>query len=259
MKKPVFDSERLVGETLKILSSNKISDLSSIKLTRDKNNIWSQISNKYFKNESYVNSLRIYSWWKRDTGKFATIIQNKILENKKKSNFLELNEQKFIIKLSSNDINELKSFVAFNIRIKFKKEFDDFLSEKLQRFKVNCWLNCKHNWFRSKITQKKSSPFWRGVFKCQDLNCKNVFDAIIHKEPLIENKLVYEDNGETYSNEIYVTLKGNSVHEKLIKKIRCSGEKRELEALKVMAFGVSNVKSKNVLNNLIETNHKGTA
>ena len=95
-----------------------------------------------------------------------------------------------VLKLDFQDMNLVKSFIGdYKIvksklckRKKFKKEFDNFLSLKLQNLGLNCWLTCKSNWFKKENSRKFSKAFWNGSFFCIDNECQNNFKARIMQE-----------------------------------------------------------------------------
>ena len=162
--------------------------------------------------------------------------------------------KKYSIALTLEEWSHLQSFIVsyyLDGRKKFKTEFDDFLSTKLQDQGVFCHLRCVYNWFKCDRSQKRRSSFWRGVYKCVQLDCKNVYLANINDQiPINFENLRIKDVLNVPSIRIDIDCEVLTVHEyKISKKIRCFGLKRKKEALQILAKGVLNVQSENIINN----------
>ena len=115
---------------------------------------------------------------------------------------------------------------------------------------INCWLKCTYNWFRIFNSQKKDSPYWRGLYKCVDSNCPNKFEAIINK-PFDLDQI---------NNELIVFIKYFKKFEhseKVLKKIECRGELRANQAIQLKISSAAIVHSENTIHNQRTKNQNG--
>ena len=242
-----FNLEKLIQITKDILVKNKIFSLEKIKLSRKPENIWKQIALNYFENDSHTNAFCIYQWFQRNYQNFATFIEDitnsaENVDQKTKHEFIEL-------KIDQSEILKLKSYIGNYNRSKFKKDFDVFLSKKLQILGIKCWLKCKYNWF-SKSTCTKN-PYWKGVFECIDPNCPNVFKASINKI-FDQNDSIFLLNERNKTLSIRIQYTQNNIHKKfLTKNIKCSGKSREEQNTEILAYGLTNCQTNNVIFNTL--------
>jgi hypothetical protein len=190
--------------------------------------------------------MNIFSWWHRNTCDFQTKVLQKLNESYR-MDWMDLNQNyenqnhdsqkeiEILINLTLVEWIHLQKFIGVFKRKKFKTGFDDFLSQKLQKKNVKCWLRSKFNWFKTDKSQKSNSPLWKGSFKCIDKNCENTFDSIL---------IMYDNDNDI--NRFYCTIKVKcklvSIHkENIIKKQRMTGTEREKEAIKLKAHVVTNI------------------
>ena len=182
-----FNLNDLVQSTMKVLIKNYLKDLNNSKPLRnlkDRKNIFNQICIDIFGNNfEYKDCLRLHKWWLKNTNNFRNLIYEHTakMNCSKKSIVLDLDVQD--LKLLKNLIGDYKIMKTKScIRRKFKKEFDNFISLKLQNLGLKCWLKCKSNWFKKNNSRKISAAFWKGTFVCIDNECKNLFKATIMQE-----------------------------------------------------------------------------
>lgn len=240
----MVEVEKLVNITVEIILKNSISDLQNVKPTRvdDISNIWNRICLKYFGNIRYQDALKIFTWWTRDTKNYSSLTRMAI-EELKETKKMEIDSIKkdIIVPLNSNEWKSISCLKAtYNKRSKFISDFSNFLSEKIQKHGINCWLKCDFNWFKKNESQKLSSPFWKGRYQCY--SCKNTFFTKIIEE-------LKDPNENTYVI-IFVTYYEYFKHDaKISPKIRCFGEKRLEQAKELMYESTSNVITNNIIDN----------
>ena len=248
--------DKLVKITVEVLLLNNLKTLDNINLSRKSDNIWSQLSYKYFNNYDYKNSLNVANWWKRNVKKYADIIKNIFVDQKieHKHSFHNNSASKTVIlKFNSTEFLSLKSFVGNYERPKFKSEFDDFLSEKIQNLGIKCWLKCKFNWFRNS-NKNNLNACWRGVFVCiNHPNCLNKFEALMFTNNDLLNNSTTNNFFHIFEKELFtITLnyEQQTVHDTFLKKeIRCTGKKREEQNLEILQHGLTNSQTNNVIFN----------
>ncbi|CAF1080474.1 unnamed protein product [Brachionus calyciflorus] len=216
-----LEIKKIIDITIKWILKTK-SHLDSEKVKRPKQNgykddldIWNKIAFEYFGKIENKNALNIFSWCKRNTHKFPTIVKSKI--SKFDDSFMEVEnvtEQEIVLDLDQKDLEVIKKFIRFyEPRSKFNTDFANFLSERLQNFGIKCWLRTTGNAFKKKLSQKKSSPFTK------------------------------------------VTVKEEYFHENFLKaKIRSAGIERINQSINVLAHGILNVSINNRINNDENTN-----
>jgi hypothetical protein len=254
-------ASKIVEFTVDFLVKNSltIDDLEKCKLTRksDLDNIWNEIAFQFFQNKLYKNSLKLYYWWKRDDFNFKTNIKEMIKQKINQQNNIHVPttspKKVYNIFLTIDEWSKLqKSIAIYSNRKKFKTDFDDFLSDQLNKQGVFCRLRCIYNWFKNEKSQKIQSFFWRGSFKCTQSDCNKQFKAII-KNGLISDLYKNSVDSILNSSTIKIVIETDdsiSFHKsKVEKKIRCSGIDRRQEAIKILAKGITNVQSENILNN----------
>ena len=154
-----------------------------------------------------------------------------------------------IILFSPNEWKSLQNFVAIlnkagKKRKQFKVQFHDVLSKKIQNSGINCWLvnTNSNNYFRCESSQRSHcSPFWHAKYNCLNKNCKIVFYANIFDLP------------ENINDDIKVFIDFENVadHPKCIKKIRCTGNDRDKQKMKLLSIGTSNTLNENIIQNEI--------
>ena len=236
----------LVKVTLKVMVENNLTDLNNFKLTRSHSNIWHMISSKYFKNNEYRNAKNVYSWWQRNTKNYKRIINNLINEK-------EIQEKcNLIVHINYEDWIILLTYIGDYKRKKFRSEFDDFLSEKLQQKGLKCWLKCKYNWFRESTCSKINKEFWRGIFTCVDDNCLNEFEALINENIIEKRNETFDEILKKDFFVINVFFYEKTFHEEKIKrKQRCFGKYRKQQLNEILASGLTNCQSNNIIFNQI--------
>lgn len=258
MKKTNISFEKLLNITVELMIQNSLKSLNDIPLTRNNgtNNIWNLICLKYYDSVDYLKTVNIYNWYKRNTNNYAfqtelvvsELVQKNLAEPMETDKSSD--SQKIVLPIQSREWNIFQSYIAiYNGRTKFKTEFTDILSEKIQNYGVNCWLKCEYNWFKATSSQKKSAPFWHGRYVCVDPKCKLKFEALI-EDPI-------NDTEKKQSVLIFINYIGVDYHEKkLIKKIRCFGLERDLQAKELLQEGTCNVIVNNIINNsLVNTRY----
>lgn len=163
MSQTKMNIKKLVNIAKEILSEDIISNIDEIPLSRtDLNNIWNKISQEYYGNIEFKNSLNIKSWWVRNTNNFRTILKN-ILQNKEQTI-----KKKYSIDIDHKEWIYLQGQISSSGRERFKVGMSHFLSKKLQERGVKCYLTCKYNWFKEKKSQKTESPYWKGLYVCTE-------------------------------------------------------------------------------------------
>jgi hypothetical protein len=231
MKESFEKIEKLVDITCRILKKNSFTSLENIRCPRsiDLNNPLYQIAYEYFGEFNYKKAYSVYKYWKRND-----LFKSSVLDIMK-----EDSKNKLKITINSYEWDIIKTYIRqYNNRLKFCREFDNFLSQKMQEKGINCWLKCSHNY----LSPSKTNNIWRGVYYCQDNQCLNKYTA----------KIVKTDTTELYIEVECDILNGHS--EKIQKKIFCRGEKRETLALNLMSSGIYNVETENSLFNEITFN-----
>jgi hypothetical protein len=251
----MFQKEKLFLSTIKLMRENNLYTLDNIKFTRKANNIWNQISLLNFGYENYNNSFKIYQWWKRNSNNFSSEIKNFFKNARSNIEKMEIDQievdQNTFNKcvheiLDQNDIKEIKGYIGNYMRPKFKSEFDNFLSQKLQLRGIKCWLKCKYNWFLK--PNSRDLPYWRGVFVCiNHPECLNRFDATISKN---FNILKQENSIKILYNE---TTKHDDF---LSNSIRCYGANRDKQKIEILANGLTNCQTNNVIYNEMNLNNE---
>jgi hypothetical protein len=240
-----FVTNKLINSTVELIIQYPEFDINVSKVTRkaDPSNFWNMLCLKYASKIDYHLALKMCKSWSRNTNGFANQV-NQLTNNK--VNKKEENENSFTILITNSEWMSLNSSIINNSeRGRFKKEFSDFLSEKLQLAGVNCWIRCNFNWFKKNLSQKSSSPFWSGNYTCVDPNCRNIFKCEIINP--IQDKCVI----------IFVQMVKKSNHKsKITNKVVCSGKKREKQALDLMMQSSLNCKTENLIQNALHDKGK---
>jgi hypothetical protein len=257
-----LDIKKLVQITIRtILKYNVNLDQEPLKRPKNLNDptildVWNKISYEFFKTIEYKNTLNIFSWWHRNTNKYASIVRAKMKEFEEDTAMEwepseEISKNEIKIQLSDQDIEKLESFVRqYQLRFRFDTKFDNFLSERLQQYGIKCWLRSKSNWFKKQSSQKISAPYWRGLFSCSESKCTNTFKAYIKNELKKNSSIIFSRKINQAENCIYVCLdKASNNHDLIIPKVRCSGKERSEQELEILAKGVTNVVIDNSIHN----------
>ena len=251
-KKDFF--EKLIISTIETLNKFKTTNSDLIALTRKPiiDNLWNHICFNLYGNINYINALNVFTMWQRDTLKYSTTIRNILRERSSLIN--ENNSKTLIITIDYLNWKVLQAFIKnYNNRLKFAKEFDNFLAQKIQDLGIKCWLKCSFNWFSS-YESRKQTPTWRGIYSCQEAECMNRFEATIF------NKNILLDQHEESFKDILIFVKfieTSSHTEAVLKRISCRGKQREEQGLNLLAFKTTMVQSDNILNNKLKSNHNG--
>ncbi|CAF0909191.1 unnamed protein product, partial [Brachionus calyciflorus] len=259
LNKSNLEIKRLVDITINNIEKYNL-NLDKEPLRRSKKNetlrnldAWNKISYDFFGNILYKNTLNIYSWWKRDTNNYRSKVKLKL--NERQNEDMEIDQKEIRkpdeikIVLTDEDVNLLQNFISnYQYRSKFNTEFDDFLSERLQKHEIKCWLRSKSNWFKKERSQKSLAPFWSGFFSCLDPKCQNKFKASIKNDLKISRTIRQLSSTQIQNNHIIVIPYLKTTHESIIKpKIHCTGKKRVEQQVECLAHGVS----KTVFDNFI--------
>ena len=153
--------------------------------------------------------------------------------------FLERNKENRIIinfsKEAMNDFIKEHTVTHSTGRKKFKKEFHNALSEKLQSQNVKCWLKNVWNWLSNSDNLK-----WSSKYTCVNRECQNRFSANINhafNDPSFIRVVLSYQSFETHNDYVKCPTK-------------CTGKDREKTALELMAYGNSNVKTANIIYNI---------
>lgn len=124
-------------------------------------------------------------------------------------------------------------------RRRFIQEFDHELNSRLRnQVGLNCWLKCKHNWFRQTASIRDDKPYWRGSFACAHKKCLLQFDCFVQRvecQDLVVN--------------MQVRWSGQSKHAEHRVQRQCRGEARKTMSLKAIALGVGRTQSHNIVRN----------
>jgi hypothetical protein len=101
---------------------------------------------------------------------------------------------------------------------------------------VNCWLKCDRNYF-------SKNKYWTGKYHCTNNECslKYEAEASLKSDSSVELKISW------YTNN-------SNPHEKILSKLRVSGEQRMEQKLLVAANGVTNTRVENLNFNFNNTN-----
>ena len=154
--------------------------------------------------------------------------------------------QTIIIQIENDQWKELEHHVSnYKNRKKFKVFFHNFLSDKLQKNGVNCWLKCQFNWF--KRLKENNNCIWNGVYSCLNHECKNKFEAKIYHN-------FYDLN---FSKTVIVKCENYIEHLKIKRPIRCTGKDRLEQARTIVISGISNVQSQNIIHNELNSDLNG--
>ena len=262
----VTNFNRLFSIILIVRKEINITDLGNI--TRvDQQNIWYKISNLYHEklNSQYTEAYTLYKYWLRNKEKILERIandeQNATLDMEietsndepmetrdndhdlvdsflRANNILNKHSFSTIIKFDKFNFELLMSCMSKSNGkqpvIYFKTKFDDLISDKLQEQGFNCRLRSINNRFNYKSI--KPTSYWSGRYYCIEMNCKNKFYAVI-KEPI-------KFGHETFVN---IGYDEKGAHPVVVFKERYSGEERKLLALKLRAYGASQVRAESII------------
>jgi hypothetical protein len=190
--------------------------------------IWGQLCVKFFGKscKGFVDSMYIYTAWKRDKNGFRTNVKANFSDNSLCETQINLTQEE------KNDI--IRNFIGYsnNGRKRLSNKFSDFVSSKLQKAGLKCWLSCKYNWFR-KEKSRKSGDFWSGKYFC--IECK------------MEVSLSVRSSDQTYILAKYSKIKE---HDKLVEKNinkRIIGAEREKIGTEINSKGITNFRAENYL------------
>lgn len=255
----IFDIDKLAKLTKEVMSEMKIESLNGYyESPRKEESLWGRVCKAYFGRFDFSKSMAIHQKWMRckgDDEDFASKIQKNWQSNHNGkiiyfflyksysafSTFCFTESQQNQSRLNNElsfDIDEKTwkellnhTSVDKNGRKYFKAFISQFLSKKIQKLNLPCWLKEIFNWFSK---TGKNNRLWSGKFKCCE--CETIFRfSIIKRE-------------ETFMAKCDWNCSIN--HPVVCEKIRCAGESRNILKNEIMRKGTVNTSIDNiVLNN----------
>ena len=235
-----IDLKKIIKITVDLMIENNLQSLNSVIKSRDSTEIWSKISIAFKGKFCYNFISNIFNWWKNDTHKFKTEIEQELNKTKTMNENIK-NKEEVVISFNETEWSNIMDGVNKH-RKSFKVGFANLLSEKLNVFGINCLLRAKYNWFKESESKKKSAPFWRGIFRCNDKNCSFECLAFIKSGNL--DHMTFPVNASICFERTDIT----HLHKMLPRK-RWQGQERKDIGIELMAKGLQNTLFKNILSN----------
>lgn len=226
----MIEFDLLLSKTLSYIKKNGIEHFNNKELQSPRNPLspWYKICIDCIGFYVFKESSYIYMTWKNNSKCFRDTVL-KLLRNQ--STGLSDNNEA-ILHFDSLEWNLLKESTSGHKRKKFNKLFHEKLTVKLNKFGINCNLNCRYNWFL-----KGKKTLWRGLYSCYG-DCNLTLRAHIKTDEFIDGKIL-----------IYINFINNKRHELIKKKGKHTGIERELIAKELIAEGVCNVRARNIIKN----------
>jgi len=227
----------LIEIAKKLIVKHNIRTL-DIKLSRSKENFWSELAAEYFNINDYNKSKLVKKYYETDRDQFATVLNNYIYtmsKNEELDSSVSHKENEFSVVISKGDWEEAEKCIrSTNSRKKFNKFFHEKLNQIIKLNGIKCYLICLNNYF----SKNQTNYLWKGKYKCKGRYCSIKYSAIITKQC------------ETSDIVLTVEWNGKSLHEDISKPITCSDLLRDEMKLHLMAKGQNVVASENFLKNL---------
>jgi hypothetical protein len=236
-----------------------------------KDGIWYKIAQEYhgdlFDKDSefvYQKAYACFCFWKRNSRMVNQLIKDSSNSSKNSPPNSSTNEKELnfdlnfyarsdlkniVLDLEPSDWNEFSNLISVSSnkkRMWLRRGFGNFLSHKLQqKAGFNCWLQNKQNHFN--LRQNKTKPHWRGIFKCIEEGCRNVFKAKIEKvwHPYTKSSIEISFRGDECS------------HKRVSRCDRITGSLRKRMALEVIANGARSVSAEHIFQNYKKNSKPG--
>ena len=153
---------------------------------------------------------------------------------------------KLTIQLDTLDFIEIRKFLLSNKRHTLSGDFADYVSLKIQKKGVKCWLKNKYNYVSIKKKDRvNSQKIWSGKFECVSVDCSNIFFLRINSSA---------NFNESVNGQLVIVFDDLSYHEENIYRIRCFGDKREEQKTSLRLHGITNTLSSNLIENRMKFN-----
>jgi hypothetical protein len=224
----IKDIEVIVQKITEFMIASKIDDL----IGSIRTGVWRDLCIIINNVENFSEQSRLYRLWNSKN----RILKNKVLNN---LNIAKNNKEQKIVTFSLFEWQKLIEEATNPAKVKFLVDFDNVLSEKLQKQGIKCWLRCANNYFGKK-------QFWTGKFFCIEKSCGIKYDAFGLKQK--------------ESIDIFVSFDSKTIdHEIIIKQLRVSGEQRIIQQKSLLSNGICNTQSFNdIYNSCITDPSKST-
>lgn len=224
----------LVAKTVSFMVLNNLKNLDLSHSARHEQSCWGRLSEFVFNvSFSYNLASRLRMAWKCNSEHFQTKviekITNKHLSNKMESStIIDYQNAIFFVKLDF-----FRLFVYGQGKQWLSAHFTRFLSKKLQKNGINCWLTCIRN-----HVNKYPVLCGGGKFKCISKKCNKVYKVTFLK--------VFDDQ----SIKMVVSFDDFSSHKKINEPAyRIIGEERKELGVRLLAKGTTNVRNEHILSN----------
>jgi hypothetical protein len=223
----------IYNSSIAYMKEKKLFDMPTNVSPRDREGVWGVLSKMCTGEYSFKEAIYIkYLWEKAKKSKLSNNVRNYLIQEYKRSK-LDDELSEFRIEIAQSTLTEIygteSNFIdlSFNSslwcdllkhyvtvsgkRKRFKVNFDNILTSKLQEAGVNCWLKSKWNWL------SHQGKKWNGVYGCLLEDCD------------IEYKCHLDSIGVDGNAKIIVNWKdSDNFHEKITKIKRFEGERNKL-------------------------------
>lgn len=221
--------DELVEKTVEYLRNENLSPLDLNSSARGADNIMGKLCSKFFGDYSLKDSMYISTIWKRDQFEFRSRVIKFFPEK-----ITTADKANLEIKFNESEQKILQNLIVIfsDGRKRFKAEFSNFISKKIQENGIKCWLKVNSNWFR-KENGRKYGDYWSGKFSC--VSCANFFKMRIESNRM--DRIIIENIVDNCSHLENIKPPNN----------RISGVKRKLISHEIVSNGVGNFRAENFL------------
>ena len=231
--------DELISKTINFMSMSELDNLDRKENSRDPKSVWGRLSLFVF-NVSFDYNLasRLRMAWIADSEGFQTIVLKKIKNtyscsitlNQSNENHANkaIEDYYFFIKLDL-----FQFFLTTPGSRRLSAHFTRYISNKLQKKDICCWLTCINN-------SVSIHPFYSGFgkFKCISKKCNKIFSIKFFKIP------------EERNVKIIVSFDSFSTHKKISEPaLRITGLHRKELGLRLLAYGTTNIRNEHVISN----------
>ena len=211
-----MNEDLIVEQLVNFMKDRNLNDLTG----SARSPLWVELSKRVYKKQSsYNKQQQLYKLWHKPNG----LIKKKVLIS------LNLtNERVISVKFTPEEWGHMLNTATNAAKCKFLVKFDDFLSKKLQDHGLKCWLRSNGN------NRLKKTVLWEGKFTCMENKCE-IFDYRCFAEKNMGNDV-----------SVHVIYRNNIVsHDKLINKLRVTGNERFNQKFSLAANGILNTQAFN--------------
>jgi len=225
-----FNQEDLILRISKFMKERNLEELKGSARALIWQELCSNLNNSLSQNQLFSYQVRLHKLWNAPNSYIKRTVMSALASNNSNRHIFDKSSCKLQVKITNEEWQDQMKTAMNHSKSSFLVKFDNFLSAKLQNLGIKCWLRSSHNRFKKNV-------LWEGIYKCIEKNCE------IEKFECIAFKTI---------NEVLIDVKFCDkivTHEKLIKRLRISGQDRVIQQYSLSANGIANTQSFNAIYN----------